>query len=153
MAYTSAMLRLALATFGLPLILATTSIAQVTISVPERHYKTREQIRTKVQNSGSRPVTLCVGFLGFIEETPSPFWVERNSGGKWRTLILGPDVGGQRGAWVLEPGESREFFVRLSDLGRMRLRLDYWKGSIPKLDCDSPPKGSKLATSAVFVIE
>jgi hypothetical protein len=147
------MLRLVLAAFGLQMILATTGIAQVKISVPEQHYEVREQILTKLENLGSRPVTLCIRFLGLAESTPSPFWVERNGEGKWRTLIMGPDVGNQGIALVLEAGESKEFFVRLSDPGRMRLKLNYWKGSIPKLGCDAPPRDSKLATSSVFTIE
>jgi hypothetical protein len=147
------MLRLVLAVFGLQLLLATTSIAQVKISVPELHYKVREQILTEVENLGSRPVTLCLRFLGLAESTPSPFWIERSGEGKWRTLIMGPDLGNQGTALVLEAGESKEFFVRLSDPGKMRLKLDYWKGSIPKLGCDVPRRGSKLATSSVFTIE
>jgi hypothetical protein len=134
------------------MMLATTSFAQVKISVPEQHYKVREQILTKVENLGSRPVTLCIGFLGMAESTPSPFWVQRNGEGKWRTLIMGPDSGNQGTALVLEAYESREFFVRLSDPGRMRLKLDYWKGSIPKLDCDAPTRGSKVVMSDVFTI-
>lgn len=146
------MLRIVLAVFGFPLVLVTPSIAQVKISVPEQRYKAREQIRAKVENTDSRPVTICIGFLGVIESSPSPFRVERNSDGKWHTLIMGPDLGNQRTSLVLGAGESDEFFVRLSDSGRMRFRLDYWIGSIPKLNCDAPPKGSKLATSSVFTI-
>jgi hypothetical protein len=152
LAYTFSMLRVVLAVLGFPLILASPSLAQLKINVPEQHYKAREQIRAKVENADSRPVTICIGFLGVIENSPSPFRVERNSDGKWHTLIMGPDLGNQRTSLVLAAGESEEFFVRLSDSGRMRLRLDYWIGSIPKLDCDAPPKGSKLATSSVFTI-
>jgi hypothetical protein len=153
LAYTSAMLRIVLAALGLLLILATPSIAQVKINIPEQHYKAREQIRAKVENTDSRPVTLCIRFLGLIESTPSPFWVERNSNGKWHTLIMGPDVGNQSTSLVLGAGKSEEFFVRLSDSGKMRLRLDYWSGSFPNLGCDAPPKGLKVATSSFFTIE
>jgi hypothetical protein len=153
MAYSSGMLRIVLAALGFPLILAAPSIAQVKINVPEQHYKAREQIRAKVENTDSQPVTFCIGFLGLIESSPSPFWVEQNQDGKWRTLIMGPDVGNQRTSLVLGPGESEEFFVRLSDSGKSRLRLEYWRSSIPKLDCDAHQKGSKVATSSFFTIE
>jgi hypothetical protein len=88
-----------------------------------------------------------------VESTPSPFWVQRNSNGKWGTLMIGPDVGSARASVALEAGESKEFAFRLNDSGRMRLRLNYWRGSISKLNCHTTPKGSKLATSGVFTVE
>jgi hypothetical protein len=142
-----------LASLGLSLILSNNAIAQVKINVPDQHYKRQERIHATVQNHGSQAVTLCVGFLGLLEETPSPFWVQGDSDGKWHALILGPDSGNLRAAWVLEAGESREFFVRLSLSGRMRLKLNYWRGSIPNLDCSATPKGLKLVTSSAFTID
>jgi hypothetical protein len=147
------MSRIVLTALLFPLMLATPSFAQVKIHIPEQHYKAREQILAKVENRGSQPVTLCIGFLGSIDGTLSPFWVERNTDGKWGELILGPDVGNQWTSLVLDAGKSEEFFLRLSDSGRMRLRLDYWRGSNPKLDCIAQPKGSRVATSSFFTIE
>jgi hypothetical protein len=153
------MTRLILATLGLSLILPTAAIAQVKITVPAQRYKVQEEIHAKVENTGSGAVTFCVEFGqtspegGEIESTPSPFWVQRSSNGKWSTLMIGPDVGSIRAAVVLEAGESKGFPFRLNDSGRMRLRLNYWRGSIPNLDCDAPPKGLKLLTSAAFTIE
>jgi hypothetical protein len=152
------MKRLILSTIGLSLILATTVIAQVKIAVHAQRYKVHEEIHAKVENTGNNAVTFCVEFGqtsmkgSEIERTPSPFWVQRNDNGKWGTLLIGPDVGSARTAVVLEAGESKEFPLRLNDSGRMRLRLNYWRGSIPKLDCHAPPKGLKLVTSAVFTI-
>ena len=31
--------------------------------------------------------------------------------------------------------------------------MNYWKGSVANLDCDAPPEGEQVVTSAVFVIE
>jgi hypothetical protein len=153
------MKRLILSALGLSLILATGAIAQVKITVPVQRYKVHEEIHTKVENTGDKAVTFCVEFGqtsmrgSEIEGTPSPFWVQRNDNGKWGTLLIGPDVGSARAAAVLEARESKEFPFRLNDSGRMRLRLSYWRGSIPNLDCHAPPKGLKLATSIVFTIE
>ncbi|HXN21484.1 MAG TPA: hypothetical protein VOA41_01925 [Candidatus Dormibacteraeota bacterium] len=153
------MTRLILATLGLSLILANAAIAQVKITVPSQQYKVYEEIHAKVENTGNQALTFCVEFGqtstkgGEVERTPSPFWVQRNGNGKWGTLMIGPDVGSARAAVVLEAGESKEFPFCLNDSGRMRLRLNYWRGSIPKLDCHAPPKGVKLVTSAVFTIE
>jgi hypothetical protein len=153
------MTRLILATLGLSVILPTAVIAQVKITVPAQRYNLQEEIPAKVENSGDGAITFCVEFGqtstkgGEIESTPSPFWVQRNSSGKWATLMIGPDIGSDRTAVVLEAGESREFRFRLNDSGRMRLRLNYWRGSIPDLDCHAPPKGLKQLTSAVFTIE
>jgi len=159
LAYTSAMTRLILAALGLSLILATAAIAQVKITVPPQRYKIHEEIHAKVENTSNNAVTFCVEFGqtsmkgGEVESTPSPFWVQRNDNGKWGTLMIGPDVGSARAAVVLEAGESKEFPFRLNDSGKMRLRLNYRRGSIPELDCHALPKGLKLATSAVFTVE
>jgi hypothetical protein len=159
LAYTSAMARLVLVTLGLSQILATAAIAQVKIAVPAQQYKAHEGIHAKVENTGNNAVTFCVEFGqtsmkgADVESTPSPFWVQRNDNGKWGTLMIGPDVGSIRAAVVLEARESKEFPFRLNDSGRMRLRLNYWRGSIPNLDCHVPPKGMRQATSAVFIVE
>jgi hypothetical protein len=153
------MKRLILPSLAISLILATAAVAQVKITAPAQRYKVREQIHAKVENTGNNAVTFCVEFGQTsmkgdeIESTPSPFWVQRKGNGKWGTLLIGPDVGSFRDAVVLEAGKSKEFPFRLNDSGRMRLRLNYWRGSIPDLDCHAPPKGLKLVTSAVFTID
>jgi hypothetical protein len=159
LAYTSAMARHILVALGISLILATAAIAQVKITIPAQQYKAHDEIHAKIENAGNNAVTICVEFgqtsmkAGQVESTPSPFWVQRNDNGKWGTLMIGPDVGSARGSVVLEAGESKEFPIRLNDSGRMRLRLNYWRGSIPKLNCHAPPKDSRLATSSAFKVE
>ena len=139
---------------GLFLFLATSCVAQVKITIPERRYGKRDEIHAKIENAGSRPVTFCSSFEGVGEITPSPFWVQRSSNGKWSTLLLGTDVGNDaRMADVLTAGKSIEFLLRVNISGRMRLRLNYWRGSIPNLDCHAPPKDLKLVTSDIFTIE
>ena len=154
------MKRIIVAPLGLSLlILPTTAIAQVKITVPSQHYRVHQQIQAKVENTSTRPVTFCVEFgqtsmkEGEVESTPSPFWVQRNSDGKWDILLIEPDVGSVRGAVVLEGGKSKDFPLRLNDSGKMRIRLNYWRGSIPNLDCHAAPKDMKLVTSAAFAIE
>ena len=150
---------LALISSALSLVLGPAAVAQVKIIVPEHHYKVHEKIPAKVENIERHPVTLCVEFgqtssnAGETENTPSPFWVQRNIHGKWGTLIIGPDIGSLKEAVVLTAGESREFPFRLIDSGTMRLRLNYWRGSLPNLDCHVPPKGRELQTSAEFTVE
>jgi hypothetical protein len=158
LAYNSGMTRLILAILGFSLMQATAAIAQVKITVPTQRYNAHDEIRAKVENTGNIAVTFCVEFGqtsmkgGDVESTPSPFWVQGNSDGKWGTLMIGPDVGSIRTAEVLEAGESREFPFRLNDSGRMRLRLNYWRGSITNFNCKAPPTGPKLVTSDVFTI-
>ena len=159
------MTRLILATIFL-LSQAVPAFDQVKITVPMHLpdnsgrilYFVHDEIHAKVENTGDTSVTFCVE-LGQtsvngsdVESTPSPFWVQRSDKGKWGTLMIGPDVGSVRAAVVLEAGNSREFPLRLNDTGRMRFRLNYWRGSIPNLDCKAPPKGLKLATSAVLTV-
>jgi hypothetical protein len=148
--------RFILICLGLSLTFPFAAFAQVKISVPEQHYRLEENIHAKVENLGSDAVTFCVEFgqtsAKGAESTPSPFWIQRESTGKWSTLIIGPDIGSKRAAVVLEAGESRDFPFRLNDPGRMRLRLNYWRGSILNLDCAEPPKELKLASSTIFTV-
>jgi hypothetical protein len=152
------MTRLILATLALSAILSVSAVAQVKIAIPTQQYKVQEMIHAKVENTSDLAVTFCIEVGqtssngGKIEGTPSPFWVQQNSNGKWGALLIGPDVGTLRVPVVLKAGESKEFPFRLNDAGRMRLRLNCWRGSIPNLDCHAPPKGLKLVASRVFTI-
>ena len=157
--YTLFMMRLIFA----PMVLALSSLpatAQVKIHVSPSHHKTYETIHASVENAGSKLITLCIqgGQTspkgdGEIEATPSPFWVQKNSDGRWNTLLIGPDVGSLKHPEVLEPGKSLDFPFRLGESGQMRLRLTYWNGSQKSLACDAPPKGAKVATSAPFAVD
>jgi hypothetical protein len=158
-AYTARVKRLVLSSFCFSLILTTAAAAQVKITIPAQQYKVGEEIPAKVENRAKFAVTFCVEFgqtsmkEGVPESTPYPFWVQRNDNGKWGTLLIGPDVGSVRGPVVLQGGESMGFPFRLNDSGRMRLRLNYWHGSFPDLDCHAKPKGIKLLTSTAFTVE
>jgi hypothetical protein len=149
--------RLIVASLGLSLFLPGVAVAQVRISASAQHYGLQEEIHARVENIGNRAVTFCVEFGQTspggeeIESTPSPFWIQRKRNDKWSTLIIGPDVGSKRVAVVLEVGESRDFPFRTNDSGMPRLRLNYWYGSIPNMDCHAPPKDVKLATSKIFI--
>jgi hypothetical protein len=129
------------------------------IDLNAKHYGVQEQIHAKVENTGDLPITVCVEIGqtspngSETESTPSPFFVQKKGNRNWGTLMIGPDVGGNRTAVVLKAGESQESPFRLSESGELRLRMNYWLGSIPKMNCNAPPKGSKLATSSVFTIE
>jgi hypothetical protein len=153
------MKRLTLAALALSLLLPTAAIAQVKISVPAQHYRTQDEIHGKVENTGSGPVTYCIEIgqtspkADGTEGTPLPFWIQQYSNDKWSTLMLGADVGSLRAAQVLEAGKSNQFPFRLNAHGKMRLRLNFWRGSIANLDCNAPPKGSRLAASSVFIVE
>lgn len=133
---------------------------QVKINTLPQLQKKYETIHASIENAGSKPVIFCIEAGqtspkgdGEIEATPSPFWVQRNNNGKWSTLLIGPDWGSVRTRQVLDPGKSLEFPFRLADSGQMRLRMNYWNSSLPSLDCNAPPKGAKLVTSAIFIVE
>jgi hypothetical protein len=159
-AYTSAVTRIVLKTLALVLVTAGVSSAQVRVTLAARQYKAHEQIHAKLENPGTQPITICINVgqwsvngNGDIEPTPSPFWVERNSGGKWNALLIGPDLGNYLDAYVLEAGKSDEFPFRLSDTGTMRLRFNYWLGSRPSLNCKTQPRGTKRVASPRFIVD
>jgi hypothetical protein len=153
------MTRIILASIGLFLALPAVAAAQVKIDLDAKHYGVQEKIHAKMENTGTLPVTVCVEMgqtspnRGETESTPSPFFVQKKGNRNWGTLLIGPDVGSMRAAVVLNAGESQEFPFRLSESGELRLRANYWRGAIPKMNCNASPKGSKLATSDVFTIE
>jgi len=157
--YTFFMMRLILA----PMVLALSPLpatAQVKIHVSPSHHKQYETIHASVENAGSKPIAFCIQVGqtspkggGETEATPSPFWVQKNSDGRWSTLLVGPDVGRFQHPEVLEPGKSLDFPFRLGESGQMRLRLTYWNGSRQSLVRDAPPKGAKAATSEPFAVQ
>jgi hypothetical protein len=157
LAYTSVMNRFIVASLGLSLFLPGIAVAQVRITASAQHYGLQEEIHASVENIGNRAVTFCVEFAQTsprgdeIESAPSPFWIRRKRSDKWSTLITGPDAGSTRAAVVLEVGESKDFPFRINDGGMLRLRLNYWYGSTPNMDCHAPPKDVKLATSKTFL--
>ena len=119
---------------------------------------TEEQIRAKIENLTSRPITVCVEFgqsspIGdTIESAPPPFFVERNDKGKWSVLLNGPDVGSNWQPVEVDSGKSMEFPFRLTGEGTMRLRLDYWIGSRPDVKCNGKNKDVKHLRSATFTL-
>ena len=150
--------------FRLALLLfasATGAVAQARIVLPTRGaVDARAEIRPQVVNVGDKPITFCVqlGQVSLLrpgsayESTPIPFVVEAESAGRWRVLMIGPDIGSVRRPAVLQPGESDEFPFVVGTAGHLRLTLSYWIGSLPDLDCSRAPKNAKKAHSHEFVL-
>jgi len=140
------------------ILLGTTSVAaQVKIVIPKRQFQPEEQIRARVENQSSRPITICVQFgqssqkAGASESTPSPFLVEVNRSGRWSVLLIGPDVGSSLQTVEVDSGNSLEFPFRLTEKGTLRLRLDYWIGS-RDVKCNVTEKGARRLRSANFTV-
>jgi hypothetical protein len=150
------MFRAAVSQFVISILLASSVSAHVRVVVPSNQYKPDEKIYASVENDGGEPVTFCVE-MGqtstnhiIIESTPVPFIVEMEINQGWRTLLIGPDVGSSRQPVVLKPQESLKFPFWLHSHGRIRLRLLYWRGAKPELNCAKPPRGAHNAKSATF---
>jgi len=158
MAYTLPMLRSSAKWVITLLLLACSLSAQVRVVIPKRHFQPKEQIRATLENHTSQAITVCVEFGQHspkghtIESTPIPFFVERNDNGKWSVLLIGPDVGSRLAPVELDSGKSLEFPFRLNDEGKMRLRLDYWAGSLPDMKCPGPARDTVHYRSAIFVL-
>lgn len=140
------------------LLLATSLSAQVRVVIPKRHYQPQEQIPAKLENQTAQSMTVCVEFCQWspkedsLETTPSPFFVERNDNGKWSVLLNGPDIGNYSGPVEVESGKSLELPFRLNGEGTMKLRLDYWIGSRPGMECNRRAKDTKHSRSATFTL-
>ena len=150
---------LAFSTIPLGATLIVGALAQVRVTLPSAEFRSQEHIRATVENDLGRPITYCVEFGqtstngSDIESTPSPFEVQQRTGGRWSTLLIGPDVGSSRHALVLEPGKSQEFNMRLNSRGNLRLQLRFWIGSLSDVICADPPKNRKKIRSKVFTIK
>jgi hypothetical protein len=59
------------------------------------------------------------------ESIPSPFWIQRESEGKWGTLTTGPDVGSKRAAVVLRvvPCDTRNLLTNKASKARLNQQL------------------------------
>jgi hypothetical protein len=148
------------------------SLSQVRVAISPTDFKSHDRIDVQVTNTGKKAVSYCVEFgqvsykgdpvpaegpdhtrIPFyvkVESTPIPFYVQKMSGSKWSTLLIGPDVGSSRQAVALQAGESQHYPFRLSDRGRMRLALVYWDGE--NNDVCKCPKGKKTTRSNIFVV-
>lgn len=141
------------------LVPASRAFCQVRLTIPSREVQIHEKITLTVQNQGNQPITFCVEFgqtssdATDVEPTPSPFLVQQKQTGRWSTLLLGPDVGSNRGPVILAPGESSEFSIRLNSVGQTRLQVFYWLGREPNLSCRKQPRKPKKATSQVFMVQ
>lgn len=139
------------------LLAAPSIIAQVKITLPIGQYSAGDEIRAKAENKSKYAITICIDIgrtsmnRGQQESTPSPFEIEKEERGKWGMLLAPDDIGFYQISQVMASGESLEFPVRLLDTGRLRLRLQYWEGDLPKLNCKEPPKKAKVAISPQFI--
>ena len=158
MAYTLTVLRSsAKRVIGL-LLLGCSLSAQVRVVIPKRHFHPKELIQATIENHTSQLITVCVEFgqhspKGYTTETtPIPFLVERNDNGKWSVVLIGSDVGSILAPVELDSGKSLAFPFRLNDEGKMRLRLDYWVGSLPDMKCPGSAQDTIHYRSAIFVL-
>ena len=135
--------------------------AQVRIEMAATQFEPRDKITAKVVNSTKRPISYCIGYepWGYrnrsgvdLEWIESPFGIYRETNGKWGILLTGLDVGTSQHAAVLEPGESREFWFKLEQTGKMRLDLEYWFDDEGDADCSDPYRKVKKARSHVFTV-
>jgi len=150
-----------LRTFIVFLLLSQIVQSQVRVSTLGAEFKSHDQINAQITNAAKGTVSYCVEFgqhsfkaaSGTVEDmetTPIPFYVQRQNGRKWATLLIGPDIGSSKHVVVLKPGQSQRYPFRLSDRGRMRLVLDYLDGENEKA-CEYP-KGKKTTRSNAFVM-
>ncbi len=158
MAYTLTVLRSFVKWVIALLLLGCSLSAQVRVVIPKRHFQPKEQIRATLENHTSQPITVCVEFGQHSPEghttvaTPIPFFVERNDNSKWSVVLIGPDVGSILAPVELDSGKSLPFPFSLNDEGKMRLRLDYWIGSLPDMKCPGPAQDAIHYRSAIFVL-
>ncbi len=151
-----------LRTLATLLLLDSALLAQVRVGTVGTQFRAHEQINVQVTNAGKKTASYCVEFtqISFktgagtvedMEHTPIPFYVQKQNGRRWSTLLIGPDIGSSRRAVILKPGESQQYTFRLSDRGRMRLVLEYWDGETERA-CTHPQGKRKETRSNVFVV-
>jgi hypothetical protein len=139
--------------------ISTVALAQVQVTLSSKGFGVEEEIHAKVVNGRANPITFCVEYgqwspkNGELESTPSPFVVQRYSASKWSTLLIGPDVGSSRHSLELQAGKSEEFTFRLNNVGKIRLLLYYWRGSVSESACSVPEKGAKRIFSETFTVK
>jgi len=135
--------------------------AQVRIEMAATQFEPRDKITAKVVNSTKHPITYCIGFGPWayrksnnadLEWIESPFGIYSETNGKWGILLTSLDVGTSQHAAVLEPGESREFWFKLDETGKMRLDLEYWFDDEGDADCSDPYRKVKKARSHAFIV-
>jgi hypothetical protein len=128
--------------------------AQVRVTVPPKNYLIGEQITATVTNDKADAITVCVesGQISTTKDsqvsTPVPFTIEIETHQGWKVSMVSPDSGGSRVAVVLESNKSLEFPFWPPSRGKLRLRMRYWDGARPGMNCAHPPKDSRKAKTA-----
>lgn len=134
----------------------TMAVAQVKVTLPSTHFSAEEKIEARIANTSGETISFCVDaglwsmHGGRPEATPSPFVVEKWTGNKWG-ILLGPDIGSMPLPQSLDSGADIIFPFRLSDAGKARFLLYYWRGD-RKDACNVSAKGRKKARSPVFSV-
>ena len=101
-------------------------------------HNTSDPISIRLTNRSSKPITFCLSFCGSIRvnwvvpeigaNAVPMLNVEQRDESGWGSLLWGCDVGGLDLPYVLEPGKTIEFRIRLRSQGTYRLTLSYAKG-------------------------
>jgi hypothetical protein len=142
----------------LGLLFATSISAQVRVTVPGKKYAKDAKITATVSNESSQPITVCVasGQISTTKEvvvsTPVPFEIEGKVRERWKALMASPEGGGDHQAVVLESKKSLEFPFWPPDKGELRLRMKYWEGARPNMDCAQPGTDAHEAKGVTFEI-
>ena len=130
--------------------------AQVRVSVPRGNHHIEEKVTATVMNGSRGPITICVesGQISTTKDpqvsTQVPFTIESQSPQGWKVLMV--RASGSRSAVVLESKKSLEYPFWPPSHGELRLRMRYWEGARPDMDCARPPKDSRKAKPAVFEV-
>jgi len=124
-------------------------------------HNTSDPISFRLTNRSSGPITFCLSFCGSIHvdwivpeigANPVPTLdVQKRHETGWRSLLWGCDVGALDLPYVLEPGKTIEFRIRLRSQGTYRLTLSYRKGRFDG-KCIEIEEQGKHVRSTNFVV-
>jgi hypothetical protein len=111
-------------------------------------------IPIEVKNQLPVSITFCADFgasvhtAAGVRPAPNPFELERWTGSRWNTQLVGSDVGNSFVAMGVDARQSKQFLLEVNAPGRYRVRLTYIKGegtehcpirSAEAVTIDSPP--------------
>jgi len=142
----------------LVLVVVTAAPAQVRVTVPAKKFPRNQKIAAKVSDETGQPITVCVasGQISTTKQvvvsTPIPFEIEEKIRERWKAAMVSPESGGERHAVILDSNKSLEFPFWPPSAGNFRLRMKYWEGAHPDLNCEHPPSGARETKAAVFEV-
>jgi hypothetical protein len=138
------------------LLQAERGLSQVRIGLHSQQVEQHKPFTVQVRNESSYGISFCAD-IGQSVDTPSgrtaapnPFYLQRWTGKRWETQLIGTDVGNGGAVFVMGWKEVQDFPLQVNSPGQYRIQFIYSKWSATS--CSQLRKHSSHVNSKPFSV-